>query len=138
MSCSHLLSQMTGSVWRVLYFVEKHGIVKRQTETNGMSWRHLLLGNVQRRLVGLLRLGNNICRKQRIAINVLNLISNFVITNEHYLLPHLITYYVVLLLQPNPIISQIHFSTLQRQEGLVFRARFSTRSLLSAIVSCTK
>src|SRR6218665_1113121 len=73
---------MARSVWRVLYFIEKHGIVKRQTEANRMSRRHLLFGNVQCCLVRLLRLGNNICRNQGIVGNLLHLNCSLIFTSE--------------------------------------------------------
>lgn len=55
----YLLSQVTRSVGCIENFVEEDGIVEGQTEPDRMCWLHLILGDVQCRLVGLLRFTYN-------------------------------------------------------------------------------
>lgn len=54
-TCTHLLGQRAGLLWRVQDLVVEDGEVEGQAEPDGVRGLHVLLADVEGLLVGLLR-----------------------------------------------------------------------------------
>lgn len=59
---SHLLGELAGLLGRVEDLVKEDGEVKGEAESDGVSGLHVVLADVERPLIRLLRLLDNICK----------------------------------------------------------------------------